>query len=87
LFETNKNVASESAKALVVYSLVPYLGILFCPFALLTGGFGAFVAYRKPSLGGGRTSFYAAVLSIIIFLIQIFLWWLLYIIPELGKGI
>ncbi|MDQ3323385.1 MAG: hypothetical protein M3525_13290 [Acidobacteriota bacterium] len=87
LFETNKNSASESAKALIVYSLVPYLGILFCPLAFLSGGFGAFVAYRQPNLGGGRTSFYAVFLSIVIFFIQIFLWWLLYFIPELGRKI
>lgn len=36
LFEENKNSASDAACAFVVYSLVPYLGILFCPLALLT---------------------------------------------------
>lgn len=87
LFATNKNGASESAKALIVYSLVPYLGILFCPFALVSGVVGAFVAFRNPPLGGGQTSLYAVILSIIIFLAQIFLWWLFYIVPELGKSI
>lgn len=86
LFETNKNGASESAKALVVYSLVPYLGILFCPFALLTGGVGVFVSYQKPHLGGARASFYSVALAVVIFTVQIFLWWLLYIVPELGSG-
>jgi hypothetical protein len=87
LFETNKNAASESAKALIVYSLVPYLGILFCPFALVSGGVGVFVAYQKPHLGGARASFYSIVLTVVIFAVQIFLWWLLYIIPELGRKI
>lgn len=85
LFEENKNSASSTASAFVVYSLVPYLGILFCPFALLTGGFGILTAYRKPYLGGGKTSVYSIALSVIIFAIQILLWWLLYIIPELGR--
>lgn len=85
LFETNKNGASESAKALIVYSLVPYLGILFCPFALVSGGVGVFVAYRKPNLGGGRASIYSIALGFVIFAVQIFLWWLLYIVPELKK--
>ena len=87
LFVENKNSASSTASAFVVYSLVPYLGILFCPGALLMGGIGAYVSYRKPYLGGGRTSIYSIVLSVIIFAIQVLLWWLLYIIPELGKRI
>lgn len=86
LFDENKNSASETAKALVVYSLVPYLGILFCPFALLSGGVGIFTAYRKPFLGGARTSAYSVILGFLIFAVQIFLWWLLYIIPELGRN-
>jgi len=87
LFAENKNSASSTASAFVVYSLVPYLGILFCPGAFLMGGIGIFVSYRKPFLGGGRTSLYSLVLSVIIFAIQILLWWLLYLIPELGRRI
>lgn len=87
LFEENKNSASETAWAFVVYSLVPYLGILFCPGAALMGGVGIFVSYRKPYLGGGRTSVYSIILSFVIFAVQVMLWWLLYLIPEIGKGI
>ena len=87
LFEENRNSASSTASAFVVYSLVPYLGILFCPGAFLMGGIGAFTAYRNPFLGGGKTSVYSIALSVIIFAIQILLWWLLYIIPELGRNI
>ena len=87
LFKENKNSASSTASAFVVYSLVPYLGILFCPGAFVMGGIGVFVSYRKPYLGGGRTSVYSIVLSIIIFAVQILLWWLLYLIPELGRNI
>lgn len=87
LFQTNKNSASESAKALVVYSLVPYLGILFCPFAAVSGGVGAFVAYRQPALGGGRASVYSIALTVVVFAVQLFLWWLLYLVPELGKSV
>ncbi len=87
LFEENKNSASETASAFVVYSLVPYLGILFCPGAFVMGGIGVFISHRKPYLGGGKTSVYSIVLSVIIFFIQILLWWLLYIIPELGRNI
>jgi ribosomal protein L40E len=85
LFEENKNSASSTASAFVVYSLVPYLGILFCPGAFVMGSIGAVVSYRNPSIGGARTSIYSIVLSLVIFAIQILLWWLLYIVPELGK--
>lgn len=78
LFEQNENSAAQSAKALVVYSLVPYLGILFCPFALLSGSIGAFVSFRQLKMGGGRASVYSIVSTFIIFAVQIFLWWLLY---------
>jgi hypothetical protein len=87
LFEENKNSASSTAWAFVVYSLVPYLGILFCPGAILMGGIGIFVSYRKPYLGGARTSAYSILLGFVILGIQIFLWWLLYIIPELGRSL
>ncbi len=87
LFEENKNSASATASAFVVYSLVPYLGILFCPGAFVMGGIGIFVSHRKPYLGGGKTSLYSIALSLIIFVIQILLWWLLYIIPDLGRNI
>ena len=83
LFVGDKNSAASTASAFVVYSLVPYLGILFCPGAFLMGGIGAFVWYRQPSLGGGRTSVYSIVSSVIIFAVQILLWWLLFSVPEL----
>lgn len=87
LFETNENSASETAWACLVYSLVPYLGILFVPLTFIVGGFGVFVSYRKPYLGGRRLSLASIGLSFVVLMVQIFLWWLLYIIPELGRGI
>lgn len=87
LFAANRNAASATASAFVVYSLVPYLGVLFCPGAFIMGGIGAYAAYRRPQLGGRRSSLYSLVLSVIIFAAQILLWWLLYYIPELGKRI
>ncbi len=87
LFEKEENTFAESAKALVVYSLVPYLGILFCPLALFAGVCGVFVAYRKSYLGGGRRAAYGILISFMILGIQILLWWLLYLIPELGRRV
>lgn len=86
LFAENKNSASATASAFVVYSLVPYLGILFCPGAFVMGGIGALKAHRQPFLGGGKTSLYSVALSVLIFAVQILLWWLLYIVPELRRN-
>ena len=87
LFEKNENSVSETAWACVVYSFVPYLGILFVPLAFLIGSFGVFVSYRKPYIGGRKMSLVSVGLSFLVLVVQIFLWWLLYIIPELGKQI
>lgn len=87
LFEQNKNSVSETAWACLVYSFVPYLGILFVPLAFFVGGFGVVVSYNKPNLGGRRLAFATVVLSLVVLALQVFLWWLLYIIPELGKQI
>ena len=85
LFEKNENTASTFAWAFAVYALVPYLGILFCPGALLFGGIGFYNAHRHPLRGGRKVSRASIFLGIIIFAIQILLWWLLYLIPEMRK--
>lgn len=87
LFERNENSISHTAWACVVYSFVPYLGILFVPLAFLVGGFGYFASYRQPNLGGRRLALICVALSLVVLAIQIFLWWLLYVIPELGRQI
>ncbi|HEY0658887.1 MAG TPA: zinc ribbon domain-containing protein [Pyrinomonadaceae bacterium] len=87
LFEENKNSVSQTAWACFVYSLVPYLGILFIPLTFLIGGVGFIVAYRQPQSGGRKLSLVSFILSFVVLAVQIFLWWLLYIIPELGQRI
>lgn len=86
LFEENQNGASETAWAFTVYSMVPYIGILFCPGAVLLGSVGMLVSYRKPALGGWRTSVYSIAGGFIVLGIQVFLWWLLYYIPTLNRS-
>jgi hypothetical protein len=85
LFERNKNTAAQTAWACLVYSMVPYLGILFIPFTVLIGGVGYAAAVRRPDLGGRRMALASLGLSFVVLLIQLFLWWLLYIVPELGR--
>lgn len=87
LFEENKNNISQTAWACLVYSMVPYLGILFVPLTFIVGGFGYAVAVRQPHLGGRKLAIISISLSFIVLAIQIFLWWLLYIIPEIGRQI
>jgi hypothetical protein len=84
LFEQNKNTVSQTAWACVVYSMVPYIGILFIPFAFVVSGFGYAVAQRQPQLGGRKLAVICIVSSFTILSVQIALWWLLYIIPELA---
>jgi hypothetical protein len=85
LFLENHNSAASTAMAFMIYSLVPYLGILFCPGALVFGGIGLAVSFQKPQLGGRQSSAYSLLLGSIILAVQILLWWLLYIVPEVNK--
>lgn len=82
----HKNTASELAWACFVYSLVPYLGIIFIPFTLLMGAVGYEAARRDPSIGGGRRAAASFWLSFVVLAVQVLLWWLLYLIPTLGHG-
>ena len=87
LFEQNKNQISHTAWACVVYSLVPYLGMLFIPFAFVTGGVGYYISVRRPDRGGGRLAIICIALSVFTLGIQLLLWWLLYLIPRLSTPI
>jgi hypothetical protein len=87
LFEINRNPVSEMAWACFVYSLVPYIGIIFVPFTVLIGFAGVGVFVRKPSAGGWKLSAASIGLSFFVAGAQVFLWWLLYIIPKLGRTI
>ncbi len=87
LFERNENTFSQMAWACFVYSLVPYLGILFVPFTFIVSSFGYLNYLRNPRLGGRKFALVSFFLSFIVLAIQILLWWLLYIVPELGRQI
>jgi hypothetical protein len=78
----NNNGASTTALAFVTYALVPYLGILFCPGAVMMGGVGLYRSWRTPECGGRRASFLGLTFGLVLFCGQIFLWWILYKIPQ-----
>lgn len=84
LFAVNRNSISETAWASCVYSMVPYIGIVFIPFTLVAAFLGVAVALRSEAAGGTRLSAASFGLSFVILGIQVFLWWLLYVIPELA---
>lgn len=83
----NRNGASATALAFATYALVPYLGILFCPGAVLMGGIGLIRQWRVPHLGGRNASYAGVVFGIMIFSAQVFLWWLLYKVPQWATGV
>ena len=81
----NSNNASQLALAFATYALVPYLGILFCPGAIFTGCVGLVRVRHAPHLNGRRASMQGIVAGILIFCAQLFLWWILYKVPEWVK--
>lgn len=86
LFErAERNGASQMAWACFVYSFVPYLGIIFVPITMLIGFAGVLRAVKRPEVGGGKLASSMIGLSIPVFALQIFLWWLLYYIPTIGS--
>lgn len=79
------NNASQLALAFATYALVPYLGILFCPGAIITGCIGFARVHQMPYIGGRRASLQGIIAGILILCAQLFLWWILYKVPEWAK--
>jgi hypothetical protein len=78
--------AASTALAFVTYGLVPYLGILFCPGALFFGGLGLVRALRASHRGHARASAWGLALGLLVLCAQLFLWWILYKVPEWAGG-
>lgn len=76
---------AATAMAFVTYGLVPYLGILFCPGAILFGGVGLVRAWRTPRPGHARAAATSLVLGFVVLCAQILLWWILYKVPEWAR--
>ncbi|MFL6253970.1 MAG: hypothetical protein ACJ74T_03035 [Pyrinomonadaceae bacterium] len=81
----SENGAAATAMAFVTYALVPYLGILFCPGALLFGGVGLVRAWRAPQAGHARSAALSLVLGLVVLCAQLLLWWILYKVPEWSR--
>ena len=76
-----ENGAAATAMAFAVYALVPYLGILFCPGALVFGGVGLVRAWRAPRAGHARAAALSLALGLLVLSAQLVLWWILYKVP------
>lgn len=73
---------AATARAFATYSLVPYLGILFCPGAVVVGTVGVVRSYSSPRMSAGRKVCYiSTVTGVIVLIAQLLLWWILYQVP------
>ena len=77
LFDNEGNSSAAIALVLVFSALVPFIGILFCPFAVFAGGFGLFEACFRPRGGGARLSASCIVFGLLIGGAQVLLFRLL----------
>ena len=70
------------ARAFATYSLVPYLGILFCPGAVVVGTVGVVRSYRSPRNDRARAACYlSTTIGVIVLVAQLLLWWIWYQVP------
>lgn len=79
---THGNATAHTALAFLTYSLVPYLGILFCPGAVLLGGIGLARSLRTPHRGGRRASYASIFVGLVVLCVQVLLWWIIIKLPE-----
>jgi hypothetical protein len=84
--QADQNSATAIARAFATYALVPYLGILFCPGAVVMGSVGLLRSYRDPQVGGRNGSYVSILAGMLVLGLQLLLWWILYKVPEWAKG-
>ena len=74
-----------TARAFATYALVPYLGILFCPGAVVLGTVGVLRSYRAGDVtrDAARGACYAStIIGLVVLAVQLLLWWILYQAPR-----
>ncbi len=84
--KANKSSVADTARAFATYSLVPYLGILFCPGAVLMGSVGVVRSYRSLHDNERHTCYASLLVGLVVLAVQSFLWWILYKVPEWARG-
>ena len=78
-----ERLAGDSS-SLATYALVPYLGILFCPGAMLLGTVGVVRSYRSNYVSEEsyrETCYASTIVGLVTLGIQLLLWWILYQVP------
>jgi NADH:ubiquinone oxidoreductase subunit 6 (subunit J) len=75
LFDESKPFASSAVWACAVYSLLPFIGVVFVPFIFVFGVVG---------LVRGEQTWRAMAAGVLILMIQLVLWWLMYVVPKWG---
>jgi hypothetical protein len=79
---------ADTARAFATYSLVPYLGILFCPGAVVVGTVGVVRSYASEQASEGRHVCYVStIVGVVVLVIQLLLWWILYRVPQWAAGL
>lgn len=76
------NGLAGTAKAFATYSLVPYLGILFCPGAVLFGTVGVVKSYRSRDTSFRNVCYLSTAVGFVVLAVQLLLWWILYQAPR-----
>lgn len=66
---------ADTARAFATYSLVPYLGILFCPGAVVVGTVGVLLKSDR------KVCYASTIVGILVLAAQLLLWWILYQAP------
>jgi hypothetical protein len=77
---------AATAKAFATYSLVPYLGILFCPGAVVVGGLGIVESYRAGERDYRIGCYISLIVGFLVLVVQSLLWWILYKVPVWARG-
>ena len=78
---------AATARAFATYSLVPYLGILFCPGAVVVASVGL-IKLSAESLAdrdSRRVCTNSLLVGVGLLAIQLTLWWILYKVPIWAK--
>ena len=78
---------AATARAFATYSLVPYLGILFCPGAVVVASVGLMKLSGDslPDRDSRRICVNSLFLGVVLLAIQLTLWWVLYKVPIWAK--
>ena len=77
----DENKTVSTAKAFATYALMPFLGILFCPGALLLGSVGL-INSRLRATAVRNSSLLLMAIATAELIAQLTLWWIMYKVPE-----